>query len=47
MIVLALRAQDIGADSGAQRLGHGKRAVGLPVLLDDGTARIGRCCPTV
>ena len=36
MIVLALRAQDVGTDPGAQRLGHGNRAVGLLVLLDDG-----------
>ena len=35
MIVLALRAQDVGADPGAQRLGHGNRAVGLLVLPDD------------
>jgi hypothetical protein len=32
---LALRAQEITADSGAQRLGHDGGAIGLPVLLDD------------
>ena len=36
MTVLALRAQDVGTEPGAQRLGHGNRAVGLLVLLDDG-----------
>jgi hypothetical protein len=29
MNVLALRAQDVGADPSAQRVGHGNRAVGL------------------
>ena len=36
MTVLALRAQGTGADLGTQRLGHGKRAVRLLVLRDDG-----------